>query len=237
MSIREGIDVYYGAFGFRGLLAISSFRLFGRPKVIAGQPAGIKHPVHLRVRTSDLAVYHHILLEREYEVSLPFSPRTIVDVGANIGLTTISYANQYPDAKIVAIEPKDANFAALVMNVAPYPNVVPIHAALWNKDGEVAIRDVGGDWECQVCEGSGCRAITMRTLMAEAGIDLIDLLKVDVEGAEKEIFLDCDWMDRVRVLIVELHDRFKPGCREAVEGAAKGFRQHESGELTFFSAI
>jgi FkbM family methyltransferase len=236
MSISEGIGSYYGGFGIKGLLAISSFRLLGMPKIITARPDGIKFPVYLRVRTSDVALYRCILLEGEYQVDLPFSPQTIVDLGANCGLTSVYYANKYPKARIIAVEPEETNYHCLVRNVSQYPNVVPIRAAVWNKDGEVSTVDVGNDWACQVSEGSGCRAITMRTLMAETGVDSIDLLKVDIEGAEKEIFSQCDWIDRVRVLIVELHDRFKPGCRETVERATQGWHQYERGELTILAA-
>jgi len=236
MDIRKGFDTYYHALGLKGLLAISSFRLVGRPRVIAAKAAGIRHPLFLRVHTSDLAVYHHILLEGEYQLTLPFVPKTIVDAGANIGLTSIYYANQYPEARIIAVEPEESNYRALVHNASAYPNIEPVKAALWNRNGDVATVDVGGDWECQVAEGTGCRAVTMHTLMTESGIDSIDLLKVDVEGAEKEIFSECDWIGRVRVLVVELHDRFKPGCREVVERATLGWHRYERGDLTFLSA-
>lgn len=236
MSFREGIDNYYGALGIRGLLAISLFRLVGMPRIITAHPHGVKHPVYLRIRTSDLAVYHHVLLEGEYQVELPFSPQTIVDAGANCGLTSVYYANQYPDAQIISVEPEESNYKALVRNVLPYRNVLPVRAALWNRTGEVTTVDVGGDWECQVREGTGCPAITMSTLMAEVGIDSIDLLKVDVEGAEKEIFSECEWMGRVRVLAIELHDRLKPGCRDTVERATRGWHQYERGDLTFLAA-
>jgi len=52
-----------------------------------------------------------------------------------------------------------------------------------------------------------------------------DLLKVDIEGSEKSMFEHCDaWIDRVRMIVVELHDRFMPGCQSAFESAtAKRF--------------
>jgi len=234
MSLRDGVCGNYKSFGIKGLLAVSSFRILGMPRQIAAHPKSIRHPVYLRLRTSDISLFNDVLLHREYEFDMPFTPRTIVDVGANVGLASVYYANTYPDARIIAIEPEVTNFAALIKNVSPYPNILPIHAALWNRDGEVTISDGNGKWNCQVHEGKGCRAITMCTLLSKAGFDTIDLLKVDVEGAEREIFSDCDWMVRVRVMAIELHDRLAPGCREVVERAATGFRQHERGELTFF---
>ena len=167
MSIREGLESYYGSLGVKGLFAISSFRLLGMPRFVTAKPRGIKYPVYLRLRTSDIAVYRHILLEGEYKMELPYSPQTIVDLGANCGLTSVYYANLYPNARIISVEPEESNYNCLVRNVSRYKNVVPIRAALWNKDGEVSTVDAGdgGRWECQVSEGTGCRAITMRTLI------------------------------------------------------------------------
>jgi hypothetical protein len=65
-------------------------------------------------------------------------------------------------------------------------------------------------------------------------IESIDLLKVDIEGAEKEVFAACDWMDSVRCLMIELHDRFKPGCSEAVNAVVQGFSTSERGETTLY---
>ena len=59
------------------------------------------------------------------------------------------------------------------------------------------------------------RTTTVGKLLAESGFDEIDLLKVDIEGAEKEVFgaPDVDeWLPKVKVLTIELHDRMKRGC-------------------------
>jgi len=243
MSILAGVKGYYELFGVRGLWAVSSFRVFGKPREITSKPPVVRHPVHLRVRTSDVSLYKDILLRKEYDLGLPdFSPRTIVDAGANCGMATLYYANRYPNAKIVAVEPEPSNYAALVKNVSAYPNVMPIHAALWNNDGNVRLGPTGldstpyGKWAFQVTDaGAQVRAITMRTLIAEAKIDAIELLKMDIEGGEIEAFENGDWMGGVQVIVIELHDHIKPGCRAVVTSAAKGFRQWERGEMTFFA--
>ena len=57
-------------------------------------------------------------------------------------------------------------------------------------------------------EGHAVAAITRDRLMRDQGIDHIDILKVDIEGAEKEVFADTSaWIDRVGSIIVELHER------------------------------
>jgi len=241
MSIRKGFASYYALFGVRGVLAISAYRLLGVPKEIVVKADGIKHPVHLRVRTSDVSLYNDVLLTGEYDVQLPRPPCTIVDAGANVGMATVYYANKYPEAKIVAVEPEPTNYAALLKNVAPYSNVIPVNAALWNRDRQVYLGSMEPNpkpfskWAFQVTEkGIPVRGITMRTLMKETGLDSIELLKMDIEGGEVEAFANCDWMDGVQAIVIELHDHFKPGCRAALDEAAKTFRSWNRGEMTFY---
>jgi FkbM family methyltransferase len=238
MSIRDGFNMYYKHFGIRGLLAISAYRLIGRPREIIVRPPGIQHPVCLRVRTTDVSIYSSILLGREYDFDLPFSPKIIVDAGANVGMASIYFSHRYPDAKIIAVEAEASNFAMLARNVKLYPSIIPVHAALWNRDGEISIADPGPfeEWGFITREGPGVkvRAITMQTLMNEMQIRLIDLLKVDIEGAEKEVFETCDWMQDVRCLMIELHDRFKPGCSEVVSSATQEFSKFRRGETNLY---
>jgi hypothetical protein len=75
----------------------------------------------------------------------------------------------------------------------------------------------------------------MATLMKQMQIEAIDIAKVDIEGAEIEVFESSDWMKNVRCLMIELHDRFRPGCSEAVSSVAtNGFSREQRGETTVF---
>jgi hypothetical protein len=76
--------------------------------------------------------------------------------------------------------------------------------------------------------------LPISSLIRDFGIDHIDLLKIDIEGAEKEVFEACDWQDRLDSIVIELHDRYTPGCSEVVNSALQGFSQSTSGDLTFF---
>ncbi|MGO8791718.1 MAG: FkbM family methyltransferase [Terriglobia bacterium] len=242
MHIREGLSRYYNAYGPRGVLAMLAYRLFEAPKEIATHPPGVRNTVHLRLMTSDERAYKQVLLDGEYAFDLPFSPKIIVDAGANIGMASIYFANRYPEAKIIAIEPEASNFAALARNVRPYPAIIPIHAALWNRDGEICVTQpdpatgARGNWAFVTREGDGAnvRAITMTTLMKEMQIEAVDVLKIDVEGAEREVFESADWIRNVRCLMIELHDRLRPGCSQVVESAAQGFSKLQRGETTLF---
>jgi len=70
--------------------------------------------------------------------------------------------------------------------------------------------------------------------MRNFSIDYIDLLKIDIEGSEKEVFEACDWQDRLDSIVIELHDRFKPGCSQVVNRALQGFSRTTSGDLTCY---
>ena len=241
MSIRAGIKAYSDLFGWKGLWTISSFRLFGVPKEITVQPPVARYPIHLRTRTSDVSVYKDVLLGGEYELGLgDFVPNVILDIGANVGMAAIYYANRYPSAKIIAVEPEASNYGVLQKNVASYPNIITVNAALWNKDGQISLGPIAMEsekWAFTVRDGSGTpvRAMTMSTLMSETGVDSVDLLKMDVEGAEIEVFEIHDWIATVKVIVVELHDRMRPGCSSAVTTAARGFSRWNRGEMTFFA--
>jgi FkbM family methyltransferase len=243
MSIYNALAWYYDLYGFRGVLAVAGHRLLGQPKEVAARLPGIQNPIHLRIGTTDEFIYRSVLLKQEYAFDLPFCPKTIVDAGANIGTTSIYFANKYPGAKIIAIEAEASNFAVLSRNVRPYPAITPVHAALWNRDGEISVgkpdpaSGAFGEWGFVTSSGGTgpkVRAVTMPTLMREMNIQTIDLAKIDIEGAEQEVFEDTSWLSGTGCLMIELHDRFRSGCSEAVERAMHGFARSERGETTFY---
>jgi len=242
MNIRAGFESYHTKFGFLGVLALSSYRVFGCPQKITARPPGMAHALQVRIRTSEVSVYREILLRGQYDFDLRFSPKSIIDAGANIGISSICFAHRYPEAKVIAIEAEASNFSLLAQTVRPYRNIIPIHAALWNRDGEISVSapdpatGASGKWAFTTHEGPGVkvRAITMRTLLNEMLTGSVDLLKIDIEGSEKEVFESCDWINDVRCLMIELHDRFKPGCSEAVDAVMQGFTKLPRGETTLY---
>ena len=106
MSLRQGFHLYYDLFGAAGLFLAARSRLSGRKMEVATGVPGVLHPVRLRVRTTDIGMCHEILIKRSYRNDLPAAPEVIIDAGANIGLTSIFFANEYPNARIIAIEPE-----------------------------------------------------------------------------------------------------------------------------------
>jgi len=243
MGLRAGVAWYYRTFGWPGIIAGVGKRTVGWPRTVTTRPPGAEHPFTLRVRTSDERVYTEIFLRGAYAVDLAFTPQVILDAGANIGAATVFFANRYPNATIIAVEPEASNFALLVRNVRPYSRVLPIRSALWNHNGEIGVSPaeplsgVSGPWAFVTREeaaGDRVPALTPEALMRQAGVSLIDLAKVDIEGAELELFQSAEWLSGVRCLMIETHDRFRPGCSAAVNAAMGGFGQMQRGEATIY---
>jgi FkbM family methyltransferase len=240
MSVKSLVGSYHETFGAAGAFALLCYCVVGIPEIFKAFPKGSRRPVYVRVGTSDAWLYREILIRGQYALDLPFLPKTIVDAGANIGLASIYLAHKYPQARVIAVEAEMSNFELLSKNVAPYPNIVPIHAALWNRDGFISIakpdRRESCKWGFVAQEGPGVkvRAVTMPTLMREHGLEWIDFLKVDIEGSEKELFEDHSWAEDVRCLAIELHDHFKPGCSAAVNAALSNFSRSRRGEVNFY---
>ena len=201
-------------------------------------------PLTVRIGTSDISVFHHVFLEEEYNLDfLNLKPKLILDVGANVGYTSIFFAQTYPEAHIIAVEPEESNFQTLTGNTKPYPNIVPVRAAIWHKKGRLQITNPNAEkWAFQLSETGEetpsvtVDALTIGDLLAMSGENTIGILKLDIEGAEIEL---CSsnyegWLEKTRVLIIELHDRFRTGCSEALNSAVSSynFQRTERGEHT-----
>lgn len=194
--------------------------------------AWLEAPVYLRPGTTDVLVFRQVFVEREYDVDSGLSnPGLIVDAGANIGLTSIFFALRFPECRIAAIEPSPDNFGLLVKNTRRLGNVAPMRAALWHENGTLEIRDPGrGAWAYQVGESSASSvgtvpATSMAALVAEHGH--VDLLKLDIEGAELNVLSDAEsWIESVSAIVVELHPAIHPECVTVFETATRGFDRH-----------
>jgi len=200
----------------------------------------IKWPVKIRARTSDTFAFLQIFRDRDYDISVEMDPHLIIDGGANVGYAAVFFANRFPRAKIIAIEPEKSNFLVLRENTSPYTNIEVINSAIWSKRSYLKVKDPGiGKWGMVVEEASGEKVevflgMTIGEILRSTGMDEIDILKLDIEGAEKEIFTENyeEWLGRVKVLIIELHEKMKPGCREVFYSAVRryNFAERKRGE-------
>ena len=206
---------------------------------------------HVRPGTSDIPVLEATCLDRGYDVPVADgSCDVIVDLGAKTGLASVFFAHRHPGATIVAVEPARDNFRLLAANAQHRPAIICVEAAIAPTDGQVELQDsvLPGRrvqaWAHRTVErGSGLgsyavEAISLPTLMRRYGLGFIDILKIDLGGAEYGLFAaeDLAWLDTVGMILIEMHDRFVPGVDDLVSRALAGrFRETPSrGECRVF---
>ncbi len=243
------VKTYLSATGLPGILAAARAGATRSVVTLKLKKHHLKHPIHLRIPSSDVPTYRQVFIDKEYAFQVEKAPEVIIDAGANIGLASVYFANKYPGAKIIAIEPEQSNFDLLKQNTSPYPNIIPVQAALWNRNEEINLVDPGlGKWgfmtDGKPASGAASdnvchpvKAMTVDRIIQDYGLGRVNILKVDIEGAEKEVFSDTSaWIDAVDAIIVELHERMKPGCNRSFYVGSNGF-DHEwsQGENVYLS--
>ena len=167
--------------------------------------------MYLRTYEGDIAVFYEIFWRKVYDVpQLDIaSLRTIIDAGANIGMASLFFRSQAPNAKIFSIEPDADNFQLLQKNTIHDEQIICIHAAIDNEDGLVHLSKSQLAYNTKVAEnfsGEKVTALSMASLMQRHNIYFIDLLKIDVEGFEHKIFSsNLQWLDHVHNVLIEIH--------------------------------
>jgi FkbM family methyltransferase len=197
-------------------------------------------PLIIRKNTTDVDVFRSIFIFNELKLPINIKPKFIIDAGAYTGLSSLYYSLKYPNAKIFAIEPENSNFETLEKHTKNNPNIFRINAGLWYKDAFLKIVDRNtGKWgftteEVSESENYDIKAVTIDTLLEQSGFDRVDILKLDIEGSEKELFSKNYnyWVDKINIIVIELHDKIKDGCSEVFYSAIdkNKWKEYKRGE-------
>ena len=181
-------------------------------------------------------VFQQIFLYDDYKIgALDFEPRYIIDAGAYVGYASLFFNNEYPQAEIVSIEPSGANFPTLEQNTKNIERIKRYNTGLWHKETWIKIIDrKTGNWgfmiqEVAENEDHDLKTITVDTILKDTGWPRIDIFKIDIEGSELELFTHNfqSWIGKVRIFIIEFHDRIKPGTSDAFRTAIAPFQWNE----------
>ena len=179
----------------------------------------IKGTVYVRRYGDDLETLAEVCISQIYENACSRLGRceTVIDLGANAGFAARYFAARFPGCRLVCVEPDTDNFNLLELNLAQLAREgrcrllrngvwghhatlfvsAPLHGDLFH-----AIRTSEGGEGLQTVE-----AVTVPELIEFSGFGRVDLMKVDVEGAEVVLFEgDTDWLDRVGLLAIEFHE-------------------------------
>lgn len=143
----------------------------------------------------------------------PVEGDVVVDVGAGIGTELNLFSRLVgPSGHVYAIEADPRTFHLLRrrQELNHLVNVTPIHTALADRPGDVLISSAGPhETHRLVSSGPGhlVRGATLDELVAEQGITRIDLLKMNIEGAERLAVAGMNTSSRlVRNVVISCHD-------------------------------
>jgi len=151
--------------------------------------------------------------------------RVIADAGANIGDETLRFRHFHPDARIIAIEPDPGNFDILSANVSSDPGIELLRNGLWSHD--CGLRVLAGDsaegFRVEEADDGlqppDVQAISIPSIMARFSLATIDILKMDIEGSEFQVFSSPgveSWIGKVKALIFECPDSDHPGATQRI---------------------
>jgi FkbM family methyltransferase len=176
------------------------------PKRLQGQG------IEVRPGTTDLGSLQDLLTTRFYLPmwELPTNAH-IVDLGGNIGTAAADFAASHPSARVITVEMDRSNYELCRRNTSTFgTRVTALHAAIWHKN-ETVRYDGDGEDGFHITNGSdpsrSVEGITMKELIRRFNLPRIDYLKIDIEGAERQLFQDpdLDWLTQVHTLCCEVH--------------------------------
>ncbi|TAF46998.1 MAG: FkbM family methyltransferase [Sphingobacteriales bacterium] len=207
----------------------------------------------LRPYTSDYRVFNQVYIDEEYKPLLEIikqlnfnKPLKIIDAGSNIGLFSHWISQNVEIDRVVSIEADTENFHfQKIYYSAKYKTILKL--ALWgysNKKLTLGSSFRGGEhWAKSIVQGdkekgNEVNSITLNDIYKQYfENEEIDILKIDVEGAEANIFAETNSYDvilkKTKILALEIHDEFK--CRENIYNLLtnNGFTILDIGETTF----
>lgn len=204
--------------------------------------------------SSDFEIFNQIFSLNEYfpvvnAYNVNFNAKSdkrlnIIDAGSNIGLTTLFFLDHFQNASIISIEPEIENFKILEFNLDSVKSskIIKINGALWSSNCKIKIiNDFRDRSSCsfRVEESDAKDAIdaySVHQLILEHNFETIDILKIDIEGSEKQLFThpasDLEFLNITKCIAIEIHDEFD--CREEICNILMdyGFVLFNEGELT-----
>lgn len=186
-----------------------------------------------RVNAGDIQSIREVLIDEAYRLPFEAQPRSIIDLGANIGLTSLYYGTLFHQVQIVAVEADPQNVALARRNLATLAAQV-VEAAIAPQSGTISFQSSS---ESNLGHVDACGDLQVRAVTMDEVLDLLpggraDLVKIDIEGGEEELFsTNCSWLERVEAIIIELHPPVVDVSRIVDRIESAGFRYVPAGSV------
>jgi FkbM family methyltransferase len=221
---------------------------------------GHPHIFYARWPASDLHILHTIVRREEYAPmmrSLNSAGEILfLDLGANIGAASRYFLDCCPGSRVIAVEPDAGNIKLCRMNLEPYgARARVVHAAVWSRntrlifepettqpgtEAGVRLREPdSGEGGADSIEG-----VDVPTLLSQASLTTKDAqiaVKIDIEGSEEALFSgpNLGWLDEVRCIAIELHDKARKNCSRNFFSAVEGHLREPTRRMgeTVFAAL
>jgi FkbM family methyltransferase len=184
--------------------------------------------LNYRLNRGDMQSIREVWMDECYRLPFELAPERLIDLGANIGLTSLWFAHRYGCSTVIAVEPSPENARIARLNLERNNiKAEVIEAAVGAQDGTAQFEDHEDSNRGHV--GSGGRVVSvvsMDTLLRKLppGAD-VDLVKIDIEGGEGPLLQEnLGWLGRVKSLIAEFHPQIidYPAAIQMIE--SQGFR-------------
>jgi FkbM family methyltransferase len=185
----------------------------------------------------DFKVVNETWIENVYRIHQGqfFGGGVFVDVGANIGAVSLfvdSFNKDRPDdskIKVYAVEPEPNNLYLLSQNIEnnPTENITIVNNAIWYEEKMVSISNRGGNSSIVDTEedNSEVLAITLETLFSTYDIKEVDVMKIDIEGAEFDLIINtpAETLAKINRLVLEFDKSFDGRFGQMIEKLSKQF--------------
>ena len=197
-------------------------------------------PAPLHLRRQDLPIFDQIMVDQEddfesyaqagdvsdaYRALLAKGKTPVIlDCGGHVGFSAVWFASRFPEAMVYSVEPQAENFKLLQANASAYRNIVPIRGGVWSRSCRLQIINpeaVSAAFRVEEVPTVTCLAAedtvpgyTIEEILRRKPDNRLLLVKLDVEGAEGEVFRGpTAWLEETTAVVIELHDWLLPEQR------------------------
>jgi FkbM family methyltransferase len=190
------------------VFAILATRYGGKKRNVPGFMTIAGKKIHTPDNLSVIWQYYEIFFKQYYRFTTikNHSPR-IIDIGSNVGLSLMFFSQEYPNANITAYEADPTIFAYLTENSTYFPTAELINKAVWLHGNGIELHSNGAD-SASILVGTGdtihVSSISFKQIL-EAETE-IDMLKMDIEGAENKVFVEAkSHLHKIKNIFLEYH--------------------------------